>query len=239
MARTKTQVTGQPASGANNRTLAIVGVGAVALVLIIVVALIGQGLGSSSVSTGGEEVATLDSQGMTVGNEDAAILVQEFADFRCPHCKDAATTLTPEIIENYVDTGLVRLQFVPVAVINDESAFGAQASMCANDQDKFWTYHDRLFDRQGRDLFSIENLTKWATELGLNEQEFRNCLVSGQYLDELNANMRDFEASGGTGTPTFLVNGQLLNGAVAWEEMKATIDTQLAAAGGEVAPATQ
>ncbi len=238
MARTKTQVAGQPASGANNRTLAIVGVGAVALVLIIVVALIGRGLGGGTVTTGGDEVASLDSQGMTVGNEDAAILIREFADFRCPHCKDAATTLTPEIIENYVNTGLVRLQFTPVAVINDESNFGAQASMCANDQNKFWTYHDRLFDRQGRDNFSINNLTAWAGELGLDEQAFRNCLVSGEYLDELNANMRDFQASGGTGTPTFMVNGQLINGAIAWDEMKGVIDTQLAATGGE-APAAE
>lgn len=236
MARTKTQVAGQPASSANSRTLAIVGVGAVALVLIIVIALIGRGLGSAGVSTG-DEVASLDSQGMTVGSESAAIVVQEFADFRCPHCKDAATSLTPEIIENYVNTGLIRLQFIPVAVINDESAFGAQASMCANDQNKFWTYHDHLFDRQGKDQFNIQNLTTWAGELGLDEQAFRNCLVSGEYLDELNANMRDFQASGGTGTPTFLVNGQLINGAVAWDEMKATIDTQLAAAGA--APATE
>lgn len=234
MARTKTQVAGQTGSGANNRTLAIVGVGAVALVLIIVLALVGRGLlGSSSVASG-EAVDSLDAQGMTVGSENAAIVVREFADFRCPHCKDAAASLTPEIIENYVNTGLVRLQFTPVAVINDESTFGAQAAMCADAQGKFWTYHDELFDRQGRDLFSIQNLTSWAGDLGLDEQAFRNCLVSGEYLDELNANMRDFQASGGTGTPTFLVNGQLINGAVAWDEMKATIDNQLAAAGSEV-----
>jgi protein-disulfide isomerase len=239
MARTKTQVAGQPASGANNRTLAIVGIGAVALVLIIVLALVGRGLlGSSSVTSGeGEEVASLDAQGMTVGSEDAAILIREFADFRCPHCKDAAASLTPEIIENYVNTGLVRLQFTPVAVINDESTFGAQASMCADNQGKFWTYHDELFERQGRDLFSIQNLTAWAGDLGLDEQAFRNCLVSGEYLDELNANMRDFQASGGTGTPTFMVNGQLINGAIAWDEMKGVIDTQLESAGA--APATE
>jgi protein-disulfide isomerase len=79
-------------------------------------------------------------------------------------------------------------------------------------------------------------LTKWAGDLNLDEQAFRNCLTSSQYLDELNANMREFQASGGTGTPTFLVNGQLLNGTVSWDEMKATIDAQLAGARGEALP---
>jgi protein-disulfide isomerase len=239
MSRTKT-VVNQPGSAPNNnRTMLLAGVGGIAVLLIVVLIAISQGwIGATEVNSG-DEVASLDSQGMIIGNEDATILIREFADFRCPHCKDAAATLTPQIIENYVNTGLVRFQYTPVAVINNESTYAAQAAMCAEDQNKFWSYHDVLFDRQGRDLFSIENLSAWAGEEGMDETQFRNCLVSGEYLDELNANQRDFQASGGTGTPTFLVGGQLLNGVVGWDEMKTAIDQQLAAAGGDVAPAAE
>ncbi len=231
MSRTPGRTVSQTASGGgNNRTMAITGVVIVALVLIV--ALVAIARMSNTTGTGGDaEVASFDQQGMTIGNPDAKILIQEFADFRCPHCLDASKTLTPKIISDYVNTGLVRFQFTPVAVINDESTFSAQAAMCANESNKFWSYHDILFSRQGKDLFSIDNLSKWAGDVGLDQQQFRNCVTSGQYLSDLQANMSEFQSSGGTGTPTFLVNGQLINGAIGYEEMKGMIDTQLASVG--------
>jgi protein-disulfide isomerase len=215
----------------NNRNIALIAIGVAALLVVGLVAIT-----LIDFPDGETNYTQLDAQGRIVGEADAPVLIREFADFRCPHCKDAADSLTPNIIDDYVNTGLVRFEYVPVTVINDESVLAGQAALCAEDQGRFWTYHAKLFERQGREQFSIENLTKWAGDLNLDEQAFRNCLTSSQYLDELNANMREFQASGGTGTPTFLVNGQLLNGTVSWDEMKATIDAQLAGARGEALP---
>jgi protein-disulfide isomerase len=215
-------------SSFNARTIAMIGIG---LLLLLVFGLVLLTLIPPDEPD--NNIIQLDAQGRIVGDENAPVVIREFADFRCPHCKDAAETLTPNIIEGYVESGQVRFEYVPVAVINEESVLSGQAALCAENQGRFWSYHEKLFAEQGRNVFSIENLTQWAVELDLNEQEFRNCLTSSEYLDELNANMRDFQASGATGTPTFLVNGQLVNGAVSWEEMQATIDAQLASAQAE------
>lgn len=227
MANLKTQNT----VGSNNRNIVIIAIGVVALLVVGLVALT-----LIDFPDGETNYTQLDAQGRIVGEADAPVLIREFADFRCSHCKDAATLLTPRIVEEYVNTGLVRFEYVPVTVINEESVLAGQAALCAEDQGRFWTYHEKLFERQGRETFTIENLTRWAGDLSLNEQTFRNCLTSSEYLDELNANMRDFQATGGTGTPTFMVNGQLVNGTVSWEDMKATIDAQLASARGEALP---
>lgn len=217
--------------GSNSRTIALIAVGVMVLLVGGLVALT-----LIDFTPTGPDYTALDAQGRIIGEADAPIVIQEFADFRCPHCKDAATTLTPNIITEYVNTGKVRFEYIPVTVINEESVLSGQAALCAEDQGRFWTYHEKLFERQGREQFNIENLVKWAAQLGLDEASFRNCLASSQYTDELNANMREFQASGGTGTPTFLVNGQLLNGTVSWEEMKATIDAHLASAQLEPLP---
>lgn len=216
----------------NSRTIAMMVIGILIVLvfgLVLVVVLPPD-------STPDDSIIQLDGEGRLIGDEDAPILIREFADFRCPHCKDAAETLTPNIIDGYVETGQVRFEYVPVAVINEESVLSGQAALCAEDQGRFWSYHHTLFAQQGRNVFSIENLTQWATELELDEQAFRNCLTSSEYLAELNANLRDFQANGATGTPSFLVNGQLVSGAVSWEEMKATIDAHLASARGDGIP---
>lgn len=214
----------------SNRLVAIVGVVVVVAVLLGVMIWIGRGGAASTVDSEVLEAAGGDTAGMIIGDENAPLLIKDFSDFSCPHCRDAAASLTPEIIENYVATGQARLQFVPVSVLGEQSSFAAQAAMCADRMGAFWPYHDRLFDRQGRDSFSIENLTNYAGEVGLDRQEFRGCLSSGEFMAQLNENNNEFRRSGGTGTPTFLVGDQVISGAVPFEQMQAVIDEQLAQA---------
>jgi len=218
----------------NSRTIAMIAIGVVVFLVVglVVIAII-------DLPDPQRDYTQLDAQGRLVGEADAPVLIREFADFRCSQCKDAAATLTPNIIEDYVNTGLARLEYIPVTVINDESILAGQAALCAEEQGRFWTYHEKLFERQGREQFSNENLIRWAGEVNLNEQEFRNCLTSSRYLDELNANMREFQESGAgdtLSTPTFLINDEVVVGAVPWEDLKAVIDAQLASTRGEALP---
>jgi protein-disulfide isomerase len=212
----------------SNNMRQIIGGGVLVLLLLLVGGLLWVGLGGSpTIETAiPEQEGQVD--GTFLGSAEAPVVVKDFSDFRCPHCKDASTILIPKIIENYVKAGQVRLEFIPVFVTGEEALYAGQASYCAAAQNKFWPYHDKLFQRQGRDQFNIANLTSFATDLGIEEQEFRDCILSGKYAQQMQDNNAEFQRSGGTGTPTFMVGDELVGGAVAFDEMKKIIEGQLA-----------
>lgn len=169
----------------------------------------------------------LFASGRVLGSPDAKVVIKDFSDFRCPHCQNAAFNLTPKIIEEYVKPGLVRLEFIPVVVTNEEGLVGGLAALCAEDQEKFWPYHDILFERQGEVEFTLESATSFANELGMNIEEFNDCMISSKYTDQLVKNNEDFTESGGTGTPTFLVNDQIVVGGVEFDTVKELIEEKL------------
>lgn len=181
----------------------------------------------TSDSADGEKQDDLFSSGRILGSSDAPILIKDFSDFRCPHCRNAAYNLTPQLIEEYVKTGIARLEFIPVVVTNEEGLVGGLGALCAEDQNQFWAYHDILFERQGEVEFNLENATSFAGELGLDLDQFNDCMVSSKYIDQLVQNTDDFTASGATGTPTFMVNDQIVVGGVEFEKIKELVEEKL------------
>ena len=103
----------------------------------------------------------------------------------------------------------------------------AEAAECADEQGKFWEYHDLIFARQAS--LSLENLKSWAVELGLDAGAFNTCLDSGAMAGEVGEDAQAGRAAGVTGTPAFLVNGQLITGARPVEAFAAAIEQELAA----------
>jgi protein-disulfide isomerase len=110
----------------------------------------------------------------------------------------------------------VRFGYQHFAFLGSESIWAAEASECAGDQDRFWEYHDLLFDSQSGEnqgAFSKDNLKKLARPLGLDQAAFDQCLDSGKYerlvQDETNA----AQQLGVRSTPTFLINGEPVLGA--------------------------
>jgi protein-disulfide isomerase len=162
-----------------------------------------------------------------LGSPDAPLLIQEFADFRCPHCRDSSVQLTPELIRNYISTEQVRLELIPVGILGNESVFAAEASMCAEEQGRFWAYHDILFGRQATTSFTQDNLIALSGEAGLQEQAFRDCLLSARHRQQVQDNNAAFQRAGATGTPAFLVGGELVEGAVPFAEMQPIIEAKL------------
>jgi protein-disulfide isomerase len=138
------------------------------------------------------------------GSEDAEVLLVELSDFQCLFCGRFVANTLPEIEENYVDTGKVRHVFKDFPLsFHDNAHIAAEAAECADDQGKFWAYHDLIFENQA-DL-SEDKLTEWATDLGLDEAEFESCLEDGTHEDEVDADMKDGQAAGISGTPSFLI----------------------------------
>ena len=102
----------------------------------------------------------------------------------------------------------------------------AEASDCANEQGKFWEFHDKVFAAQ--QALTDEDFTKYATELSLDVDKFKECYTSGKFKADVQKDVADGSKVGVTGTPAFFVNGRFLSGAQPFEAFKSIIDDELA-----------
>ena len=111
-----------------------------------------------------------------LGNKDAKVTIVEFADFRCPFCERFYNDAERQIIENYVKTGKAKFVFKHYAFLGQESVWASEAAECANEQGKFWEYHNWLYDNQAPEsnlaYYSKANLIKYAGKVGLDTNKF-------------------------------------------------------------------
>jgi protein-disulfide isomerase len=191
--------------------------GAIAVVAVIIVV--------SVVTQGGGSIDRLDGipvEGRTRGSEDAPVVIWEFADFQCGHCKNFAETTAEQIEEEYVANNLVRMEFRIMAFMGDESVLAAEASLCAADQNKFWEYHDRLFEKQqgvNRNAFSLERLRRFAGDVELNQEEFDTCFNGRTHADKVQEETKAARDAGVDSTPSLFI---MVNGSDDYEHMKNT-----------------
>jgi protein-disulfide isomerase len=210
--------------------LSIVGVGAIAIAVVAIV-VGGAFRGSSNTSVSIPE-RTVSTQGRTLVSEGARVrvTVDEYSDFQCPFCARAAQNIDPKIEQDYVTDGRVKLVFRHMALIGQESIWAAEASECANDQGKFWEYHDKLFENQhgeNQGDFSIDNLKRFAQELGLDTQSFNLCLDSREHEDLVKAETQDAVKKGIQSTPTFVIGEQTIPGPGSYDDVKKVIEGEL------------
>ena len=102
----------------------------------------------------------------------------------------------------------------------------AEAGQCANEQGKFWPYHDKLFANQQR--LGTSDLKQYAVDLGLDAARFNGCIDSHKYAALVEADVSAGNDAGVNGTPAFFINGRMLSGAQPFEEFKKIIDEELA-----------
>ncbi len=160
----------------------------------------------------------------SVGPSDAPITLVEFSDFECPFCSQFVATLE-EVKKKYGDQ--VRLVFrqFPLS-IHASAPKAAEASLCAEDQDKFWPMHDLLFEEQSQ--LGVTALKEKAGRLGLNRAEFDHCLDSGKHAEQVQKDMRAGGMVGVTGTPALFVNGiPAPSGALPYEAVSVFIEAEL------------
>lgn len=161
-----------------------------------------------------------------LGDPEAKVTIIEFSDFQCPFCARYTLETFPQIKQAYVDTGKIKVAFKNFPLSNHAYAeISAEASECANDQGKFWEYKKTLFENQ--QALSASDLKKYAKDLGIDEEQFNNCLDSKKYSEEVAQDLQDGIASGVTGTPTFFINGEKLVGALPFSEFQKVIEEKL------------
>ncbi len=149
-----------------------------------------------------------------LGEESAKVLVEVYSDYQCPFCSSYYSETIKQAIEDYVKTGKIKLAYKELAFEGDRSEWAAEAVRCANDQGKFWEYHDKIFAAReasnGTEVYEKESLKKFAKELGLDECEFNLCLDSGKYTEEIQKETQAGFDKGINGTPTTLFNGKIV-----------------------------
>ena len=158
------------------------------------------------------------------GPANAPIEVIEFSDFQCPFCQRVGPAVT-QVLTTYGDR--IRLVYREYPLPNHPNARQAsEAGLCANEQDKFWQYHDRMFANQQR--LGAADLKQHAVDLGLDATRFNACLDSHKYAQHVEADVNAGNDAGVNGTPAFFINGRMISGAQPFEAFKKIIDEELA-----------
>jgi protein-disulfide isomerase len=170
-----------------------------------------------------------------LGSVNAPVTIVEFSDFQCLFCRKFWVETMPQLKKTYIDTGKVKFVYrdFPLSSIHPSAEASAEASECAADQNKYWEMHDIIFSEQakkgtGTIQYTVNDLKKWAGQIGLDTTKFNSCLDSGKYKSEVEKDTQDAAAIGISGTPAFVIGSKIISGAYPFSEFQKAIDAELA-----------
>jgi len=159
------------------------------------------------------------------GSANAPVTIIEFSDFHCPYCKKVQPTLS-RILSEYGDRVRLAYRDFPLDQLHPSARKAAEAARCANDQGKFWEFHDKLYGG-GTDA-SPETLTRLGREIDMDVVAFQQCLSTGKHRSDIDRDIQEASSLGVTGTPGFFINGRLISGAQPYEGFAQVINEELA-----------
>ncbi|MFL6293368.1 MAG: thioredoxin domain-containing protein [Thermoanaerobaculia bacterium] len=161
--------------------------------------------------------------GPAVGPATAPVTIVEFSDFQCPFCSRLVPTIE-QVKQKYGDKVRIVFRQFPLN-FHQFAQKAAEASLCANEQGKFWQMHDAMFQNQQN--LGVEQLKAKAVELGLNADQFNSCLDQGKFVTQVQADLDAGTKAGVNGTPAMFINGRFLSGAQPLNEITKVIDDEL------------
>jgi protein-disulfide isomerase len=159
------------------------------------------------------------------GPTEAKITIVEFSDYECPFCVKWHNEVWPQIQQAYPNQVRLVYKDFPLSQIHANASPAALAARCANEQNKYWLFHDRLFSGKPLSTAYYESI---ATELGMDVAKWRSCVTSSKYNKDIETDYNYGASLGITGTPTFYVNGTIMIGAQPFSAFKKLIDQELA-----------
>ena len=142
------------------------------------------------------------------GDADAKVTIVEFADYQCPHCRKASFAVK-QVMEKYADQ--VKLVYMDQPIINKrglDSRTLSEGAVCADQQGKFWAYHDLVFQRQAE--LRPDSMPELVQQLELNQEAFQKCFEAAETKAKVAKSKAEALRIGVTSTPTFFVNGKLI-----------------------------
>lgn len=177
--------------------------------------------------------AAFDTLGVSIGPDDAPLVIREFADYQCPACGAFAPT-TKRIRDEYVASGEVRFVLfdIPLTNIHPNALVSAQAARCAGKQGDYWAMHDALFENQNEWSPASEPLghfTAYAADIGLDAGELQRCVESEETREAVERSHAFAIGIGVRSTPSMLVGNVPIVGSLPYERVRGLIEEQLAA----------
>lgn len=184
----------------------------------------------------------------TMGNPNAPVVIEEFADFECPVCGNYAMVTEPDVRKRIVDAGLAYYKYYDFPLpMHHNTQLASNAAACADEQGKFWQMHDQLYGGQDAWGLNPDGATQvtdnpksvfmgYAKAIGLNTTQFEQCFDSRKYQSRVDANAAEGFRRNVNQTPTFFINGKMMPGALPYDVIKQAVDDATAAAAK--APAT-
>jgi protein-disulfide isomerase len=161
----------------------------------------------------------------TKGKKGAPVTLVEFSDFQCPFCRSAAPSLR-QVEQKFGDKVQIVYRQFPIPSIHQYATKAAEASLCANEQGKFWDLHDAMFQDQTK--LAVGDLKATARRLGMDAKKFDSCLDSGRYVEQVQNDQKEGRQIGVNGTPAMYINGVYVEGgAVPFSVLAAKIEKEL------------
>lgn len=181
--------------------------------------------------------ASIPRDGRVLGDPGAPVTLVEWADYQCPFCGAFSKEIMPRVIEDFVKTGRLKIEFKDLPFLDSASGYGesdmaAEAAACAADQGKFWEMEETIFANQhgeNEGAYSKGRLKQMAVLAGLDSEQFNTCFDDRVHKDEVQAMQAEAVAAGITSTPTLVINGTKIKYTGRYEDLKAAIEEILAA----------
>ncbi len=182
------------------------------------------------------DIVKLTPRDVVLGNQNAPVTLIEYGDYQCPFCNRFFTDTEAGLKQDYIPQGKVKMVFRNFAFLGPESLAAAQAAECANDQGKYWDYHDALYQAETADEAKHPGVSenngnlnralfmKIASDLKLNTTNFGTCIDSNKYAGLIQTDTQTAQGFGITGTPTFFINDQEFPGLIPYTQVKQVID---------------
>ncbi len=154
------------------------------------------------------------------GEKDAANTIVVYSDFQCPYSKQAAG-IFGQLVADYPQKVKIIWKDFPNTQNHPLAFLAAQAARCAKEQNKFWEYHNLIF--QNQEQLSPSLFIQIADELNLNKAEFADCLQNEKTKTKVQSNLNEALALKLDGTPALFINGTLYNGKISYESLEEMI----------------
>jgi protein-disulfide isomerase len=176
----------------------------------------------------------MKAEGYLLGSPTAPVEVIEFADFECPGCGQFSTVTEPDVRTNLVNTGKIRMRYIDFPLPMHKNTWDASlAAACANDQGKFWELHDAIYANQDRWNAEATSrprsvLADLAKGIGLDMSKYDDCMKADTHRAKVQAHLQEAERRQVSQTPTFVIGGKMIPGAIPYDTFKKLVDEELA-----------
>ena len=170
-----------------------------------------------------------DNDPLALGRVDAPVVIVNWSDFQCHYCGVFAKDIAPKL-KHYIDDGTVRVEWRDFPYLGPDSLVAARGARAAAKQGKFWEFHDALYSDMAppnSGALTDARMREIAKALQLDEARFNDDLTSEKLLQDIQRDGREAQDLGISGTPSFLINGQPVQGAQPVEAFDAVIDKAL------------